>query len=474
MKVKLHTLILAGMIGGVALGMGLHYAGPRGGEPAAWWRNTIRTLDLCGQTAFVGALRMLIAPLIFTSIIAAVTSLPRASELGAIGVKTLVFYLVTLCFALAGALLYVNVIRPGDSPASRREHERRADELARLRERYESDTGRAARDAGGQATAAYLSWLEQKELGGAGDARMAAIRQQAQRTPAEIFKEEILLGMLRNPFSSLTTGNALGIIFFALLLGIACTAIGEAGRPVAAVFSGLSQAMIRITQWVMQVAPVAVLCIMARLVAETGPDVFESLGWYCGTVIAAICTHIAFLVLVTWLVGGVGPIALWRGCSDAMLIAFSTRSSAATLPVSLDCVINKLHVSPKVANFALPVGATVNMDGTAAHQTISVIFLIQMYGGLDDALIPLDAFTMLLVAVMSGFAAIGAAPMPNAGLVIMAMVAGVAGLPVYYLPFIFAVDAFLDMFRTVVNVLGDVAGAVVVNRIEGPRLGPGP
>lgn len=467
---KLHHLIFLGLLAGVAIGYGLWLAAPPGEAAPAWRAPALWVLDLLGQALFVGALKMLIAPLIFASIVAAVTSLPRVEEIGAIGVKTLVFYAITLTLAMTVALLMVLVIQPGRSHASLRERERRAAQLDTLRVEYERETG-AAPLADGQPTARYRAWLEQNQSGAAAaDPRFAAAQRQSTRTPAEVFKEEIVLGMLRNPFSSLTTGNALGIIFFALLLGIACTAIGEAGRPLAAVFAALAAAMLKMTHWIMMAAPLAVLCIMARLVAETGPDIFRSLAWYCSTVIGAISIHVVVLVTLTWTVGRIDPLTLWRGIREAMLIAFTTRSSAATLPVSLACVIDNLKVSPKVANFALPVGATVNMDGTAAHQAISVIFLIQMYGGLDDAPVTLDAFTILVVAAMSSFAAIGAAPMPNAGLIIMAMVAGAAGLPVYYLPLIFAVDSVLDMFRTLVNVLGDLAGAVVVNRIEGPRL----
>lgn len=474
MKLRLHTLILLGLAAGVVLGLVLHQLGPRDLDPAAaptWWRNTIWTLDLFGQTMFVGALRMLIAPLIFASIIAAVTSLPRLGDVGAIGVKTLTFYIATTAVAILIALTLVLTLQPGRSAPCQTERDRRTRELSELRTRYERETAAAALASDGRATPDYLAWLEQKQVGAPTmDPRFAAVRQQAQRTPAEIFKEDILLGMLRNPLASLTTGNALGIIFFALLLGVACTAIGPPGQPVAALFSGLSAAMLKITHWVMLVSPLAVLCIMARLVAETGPDVFGSLGWFCGTVIAAIGTHVVFLVGIAWTLGGVNPAALWRGCRDAMLIALSTRSSAATLPVTLACAIEKLRVSPRVANFALPIGATINMDGTAIHQATSVIFLLQLYGGLEDVTGTLTPLTLGLIAVMSGFAAMGAAPMPNAGLVIMAMVASVGGLPVYYLPFVFAVDAVLDMFRTVVNVLGDVTGAVVVNRLERSRL----
>jgi Na+/H+-dicarboxylate symporter len=153
------------------------------------------------------------------------------------------------------------------------------------------------------------------------------------------------------------------------------------------------------------------------------------------------------------------------------MIAFTTRSSAATLPVTMENVTNNLGVSPKVANFTLPLGATMNMDGTALYEGVAVIFLIQIYGGLDDVPIIMTAATTFLIFITAVLASIGAAAVPNAGLVTMVIVANAVGLPIYYIPLILAVDGVLDMFRTSTNVLGDSVGAIVVNRLERGRLG---
>jgi Na+/H+-dicarboxylate symporter len=153
------------------------------------------------------------------------------------------------------------------------------------------------------------------------------------------------------------------------------------------------------------------------------------------------------------------------------MIAFSTRSSAATLPVTIANTTEKLKVSPKVANFTLPLGATMNMDGTALYEGVAVIFLIQIYGGLDDVTITMTAIATLLIFITAVLASVGAAAVPDAGLVTMVLVAAAVHLPIYYIPLIFAVDAFLDMFRTSTNVLGDTVGAIVVNRLEEGRLG---
>jgi Na+/H+-dicarboxylate symporter len=175
-------------------------------------------------------------------------------------------------------------------------------------------------------------------------------------------------------------------------------------------------------------------------------------------------------LIVCKVVGGVGPIELWRGLREAWMIAFTTRSSAATLPITIANVTENLNVSPKVANFSLPLGATMNMDGTALYEGVAVIFLIQIYGGLADVPIELSGAVTLVIFITAVLASVGAAAVPDAGLVTMVLVAAAVGLPIYYIPLIFAVDAFLDMFRTSTNVLGDSIGAIVVNRLEGRRL----
>jgi Na+/H+-dicarboxylate symporter len=171
------------------------------------------------------------------------------------------------------------------------------------------------------------------------------------------------------------------------------------------------------------------------------------------------------LVSIARVFGKIRPLDLWRGIREAWMIAFSTRSSAATLPVTLRCVVDNLKVRPKVANFALPLGATMNMDGTALYEGVAVIFLIQIYGGLDDVSIQMTAMTTFLIFITAVLASVGAAAVPDAGLVTMVLVASAVHLPIYYIPLIFAVDAFLDMFRTSTNVLGDAIGAIVVDRM---------
>jgi Na+/H+-dicarboxylate symporter len=483
MRTRLLHFILIGMVLGVMVGLALWWIAERaaatGAPLSAAHQTTLWLLDLLGPTLFMGALKMIVAPLIFASIVAGVTSLPNMGELGAIGWKTLAYYLVTTTIAVIIGLIAVLTIRPGHREASLAIRAEAESAQQALRSRYQDETGEPAVRVDGSPRASYIGWLrtqrglEAGSIAAGYESQMDAISRAEGRTAGEIFTNDIVRPLLMNPFSSLAANppNALGIIFFSLLLGIACTVVGPAAQPVVSFFRGLNGAMMTITHWLMRISPVAIGCIVAKLVAETGPTVFSSLGWYCGTVLGGIFVHVMILLAISTFVGGVNPIVLWRGIREAWLIALSTRSSAATLPVTIANVTENLKVSPKVANFSLPLGATMNMDGTALYEGVAVIFLIQIYGGLDDVLISMTPMVTLLIFITAVLASIGAAAVPDAGLVTMVLVASAVNLPIYYIPLIFAVDAVLDMFRTSTNVLGDSIGAVVVNRLESGRLG---
>ena len=481
---KLHNLILVGMIAGVIVGYGLYRVYDPNIDAAsvqpAWHATVLWVLDLFGPTLFMGALKMIIAPLIFASIVAGVTSLPDLRELGAIGWKTLAYYIVTTTIAVTIGLIAVLTIQPGNQEVSQGMRAGQERQQAEYRAQYSDDTRKPAVDDQGRPHPDYVLWLRAQKRAAAGEgestrfaSKMRAIAAAEGRTPGEIFTNDIVRPLLSNPFTSLAASppNALGIIFFALLLGIACTFVGETARPVVQFFGGLNAVMMQITHWLMAIAPLAIACIVAKLVAETGPSVFVSLGWYCVTVLGGIAVHIVVLLMICRVVGGVGPIALWRGLREAWMVALTTRSSAATLPITIANTTENLEVSPKVANFSLPIGATMNMDGTALYEGVAVIFLIQIYGGLDDVQITMTGMTTFLIFITAVLASIGAAAVPNAGLVTMVIVASAVNLPIYYIPLIFAVDAVLDMFRTSTNVLGDSIGAIVVNRLERHRLG---
>ncbi len=474
---KLHNLIIIGMIVGVIAGLALWGTTPtpeEGGVDASPFHSgTIWILNLLGATIFTGGLKMIIAPLIFASIICGVTSLPKMGELGSIAWKTFAYYSATTVIAVTIGLGAVLLVQPGKTEASQTIRAKRVAELVSRRAEFTETTGKPAR-VDHEPTSEYRTWLVQKEGAespDAGDRRYGTISQATDDDMAKILKG-LVQKTLMNPFESLSSTNALGIILFAILMGLACSAVGAAAQPVVRFFQGLNEVIMKITLWFMAISPVAIGCIMAEQVAVNGPDVFKSLGAYCVTVIGGIAIHVVLLVTIARVLGGVGPLALWAGLREAMLISFTTKSSAATLPVTIENVTHKLGVSPKVANFSLPLGATMNMDGTALYEGVAVIFLIQIYGGLDDTVgIGLSFGTTLAIFITAVVASIGAAAVPSAGLVTMVLVADAVGLPFYYIPLIFAVDAFLDQFRTTTNVLGDSVGAIVVSRMEHGKLG---
>ena len=428
MKSKFHWLIFVGIIAGALVGLFLSRS-----VEAQLRNNILDVLDLFGKTLFIGALKMIVAPLIFFSILSAITSLPTTGELWRIGWKTLVFYIVTTSIAVGIGLFFVLTIRPGLS--------RNRDEIRQ-------------------------TWQERRdqlhEEYGAKEAKIVEVQRQK---PLLIIKSN-LEKIVMNPFQALTDSQSLGIIFFAILLGVALIIIGPAGGQVLPVIHGINAAIMKITGWVMAGSPLFIFCLVASLVGSMGMAVFETLMWYVITVLVGIAAHICVLLIICRVLGKVPPGRFLSGIREAWMIAFATRSSAATLPVTIDCVQNKLGVSPKAAEFVLPLGATVNMDGTALYEGVAVIFLIQLFGGMPGAEIALTPMVTILIFLTAVLASIGAAAVPDAGLVTMVLVANAVGLSVEYIPIIFAVDAFLDMFRTSTNVMGDSVGAIVINRLE--------
>ena len=469
MRGRLHQLIFVGMALGVVGGVLLWGVADKSSATfttVIWW------LDLFGATLFVGALKMIIAPLILASIVAGVTSLPDVAELGRIGWKTFAYYFSTTAIAVTIGLGLVLVVAPGTKPASVAIRDARAREIEVRRAEFRDQTGKDP--AAAENRAALVGFIHEREdtsqTAGAARARWEKIARAEGRSAGDIFKDDIVKPLLTNPFEALTNQVSLGIIFFSLLFGMACLAVGQQARPIVDAFQAANAAIMKLTTWIMSLSPVAIACLMASLVAKHGPEVFRSLGWYCATVIGGILIHVMVLVTIASVLGHTSPRQLYLGIREAWLIAFTTRSSAATLPITVKCVTEKLGISKQTANFVLPIGATINMDGTALYEGVAVIYLLQIFGPLDDVTVAIGGMTTLLIFITAVLASIGAAAVPDAGLVTMVLVANAVHLPVYYIPLIFAVDAFLDMFRTSTNVLGDVVGCTVVERAEGARL----
>ncbi len=485
-KIKLHHWIFIGMGVGLVLGLFLNWASyvPAGTKPSeaminkngevfgyiTWW------LDLFGKDIFIGALKMIIAPLIFASIVSGITSLPSMEELGAIGWKTFAYYVVTTSVAVAVGLGAVLILRPGKTDASQFIRAEREQEIKKHTAEFNEKNPEVdvAQGAGKAQLLDFLAGKKGESLNAQGDTKWKRIQGTKGMTFGGLFKRDILKPILTNPINALANGNSLGIIFFAMLTGLACLAVRSHALSVVSFFQGLNEVMMKITMWIMAVAPIGIGCLIASLVGKFGIEVLQSVGSYCIAVIVGIAIHVAVLLFIVTVFGRMSPLFFLKGIRSAWVIAFSTTSSAATLPVTMKCVTENLKVSPKVANFALPVGATCNMDGTALYEGVAIIYLIQIYGNLTDVPIILGMGTTFIIFMTAVLASIGAAAVPSAGLITMAIVANAVGLPLYYIPLIFAVDHMLDQFRTSTNVLGDAVGTVVVNRWEAKSLGEEP
>ena len=429
-----HSLwIFVGMFGGAILGLLL------AGQEGQFAKNLLDGFDFFGKTVFIGALKMIVAPLILFSILAGVTSLPTTGELWNIGWKTLAFYFATTSIAVTLGLFFVLTIQPGTRGA-------REDIRAKWETQYKQEI--------------------QEEYAG----KEGRIEQVKSKTAFETIEDNVRQ-VVQNPFKALTNGNTLGIIFWAILMGIALVVIGKEGAAVVPVIIGINKAIMKITGWIMWAAPFFIFCLVGGLVGRQGADVFELLFWYVLTVLVAIAAHICVLLTICKFVGKRSPTAFLLGIRRAWATAFSTRSSAATLPVTMEAVTTELKVPKKISDFVLPLGATMNMDGTALYEGVAIIFLIQLFEGMPGAPVDLTFVMTLVIFLTAVLASIGAAAVPDAGLITMVLVANAVGLDVGYIGLIFAVDAFLDMFRTSTNVMGDAVGSVVVARWERDAIG---
>lgn len=381
----------------------------------------VDVFDFLGSM-FMNALKMLIVPLIISSIITGVAGMGGGAVMRRLGLKTLLYYLSTSLLAILVGLGAVNLVAPGiidGQPA----HE--------IIPQSDADTAAIAAQVGAQ---------------GAGDV------------------VGILLRMIpTNVVAAAADGQMLGLIFFSLLFGYFMTRIDGAQAQVLRDFwRGVFAVMMRITDWVMLFAPVGVFALVAKVVATTGFAAVVPLLAFFFTVLAALAVHLLVtLPLLLRLVARVQPQRHFQAMTPALLTAFSTASSSATLPITMDCVERRAGVSNRVTSFVLPLGATVNMDGTALYECVAAMFIAQAYGiELGFA----TQFTVVLVALLTS---IGVAGIPAASLVAISIILASIGLPVEAVGLILAVDRVLDMCRTSVNVFSDSCGAVVIGRLEG-------
>jgi Na+/H+-dicarboxylate symporter len=404
---------------GAALGLGLNWAGGQGLVDAS----LVGTVAMVGKEIgdlFLRLLQMLVVPLIISSLITGITGMGDLRTLGSIGGRAVGFYLTTSALAIVTGIAVVNVIRPGEG--------------------------------------AQLALLEEG----------AAAEPLQIETPSSIgvvLWEQLESLIPTNPLAAASQGDMLPVIFFALLIGvfIGIAEHREGSKDASIVrrfFSGLFDVMMQMTLFVVKFAPIGVFGFTLYAAAGKGPAAFRVLGWYVLTVFIALLIHASVtLPIILKLRTGRSPIEYARKLMTALVTAFSTASSNGTLPLTMENVENA-GVRPQVASFVLPLGATINMDGTALYEAVAVLFIAQVYG------VDLTMAQQGLVALTALLASIGAAGIPHAGMVMMVVVLNAVGLPTSAVALILAVDRILDMLRTMVNVWSDSVAAAVVDAKE--------
>jgi Na+/H+-dicarboxylate symporter len=370
---------------------------------------------------FLNALKMLIVPLVVSSIIVGIAGIGSGGAFGRLGLKTMLYYMTTSLFAILIGLTVVNIVSPGivDGEPAR--------QLIGLSENTDS----------------VVAKVEGK---GAGDL------------------VEVFLRMVpRNVVAAAADGQMLGLIFFSLLFGYFMTRIEKNySESMFQFWQGIFQVMMKITDWVMKFAPIGVFGLVAKVVADTGLSAFIPLAWFFISVLTALAIHVLIIMpALLYFVGRVNPLLHYRAMAPAILTAFSTSSSAATLPITMDCVEKNAGVSNKTTSFVLPLGATINMDGTALYECVAAMFIAQAYG------IELSAVQQFIIVLTALVTSVGVAAIPSASLVAIAIILAAVGLPVEAIGLILAVDRILDMCRTSVNVFSDSCGAVIIARRSG-------
>ncbi len=368
---------------------------------------------------FLRGLKMIIVPLVLTSIVTGVANIGDAQNLGKLGIKTILYYVITSLFAIVTGLILVNLIQPG--------------------------------------VGASLGFTKTPEGFGA---------------TSRSFGEVLMRMVPENVFQALVSADMLAIIFFSILVGFFLMKIAKEYKdPILNLFNGGFELMMKITSFVIQFTPLGIFGIVAAVVAEQAGDrqalldITQRLGMYMAAVFGGLFFH-AFITLPLLLrsIGKVNPYKHFQAMTIPLLTAFSTSSSSATLPLTLDAVENRVGVSNKITSFVLPLGATVNMDGTALYECVAAMFIAQAYG------IHLSFLSQIVVVFTALLASIGAAGIPMAGLVMISVILSAVGLPLEGVGLILAVDRILDMCRTTVNVWSDSCGSAIIAKTEGEEL----
>ena len=413
--ISLHWKILIGMALGVLFGYFMSTI-DGGGDFISNWIKPFGTI-------FINSLKLIAIPLILASLIKGVSDLKDISKLSSMGTITITTYLTTTVIAVSVGLLLVNIVKPGDSISEKTRTE--------LIGQYDSDAEKKRSAA-----------AESKEAG----------------------PLQPLVDLVPSNFVAAASDNKnmLQVIFFSILFGISMILIPpNKAKPIKDFFDSFNEVVLKIIDIIMMFAPYGVFGLLAALIVEApNADLLKSLLMYSVTLLLGLLLMIIIYLVIVKLLTGRNPISFLKAILPAQLVAFSTSSSAATLPVTMDRVQNHLKIEKEISSFVLPIGATINMDGTAVYQAVAAVFIAQTFG------LDLSFTAQLGIISTATLASIGAAAVPSAGIIVLVIVLAQAGIPEAGLALIFAVDRPLDMCRTVVNITGDATVSTIVSKFQ--------
>lgn len=404
-KPSLNTQILIAALLGI--GLGVLFSGKPEGSPllasSLYFANIIGTL-------FIDLLKMILIPLVFCSITVGIANLRQHHQMNRVWISTLIFFVSSMAIAMMVALLAGNYFKPGSG--------------------------------------LHLAMFEH-----------AMQNFEAKQMPVSEFFAQFLHGLFVNPFSALASGNILAAVIFALFLGVALVLGGERYRTVRQLMEEMLEIILRMVGWIMLLAPLGIAALLFKLAATQDLVMLQSLVKFVLVVVGTLLLHgVVILPLILYAFTRQSPLWFWGGARDALVTAFATSSSAATLPVTLRCVTQNLQVKPEIGGFVIPLGATINMDGTALYEAAAALFVANLVG------IDLNLIQQLIVFMTAMLASIGAPGIPSAGMVTMVMVLQSVGLPAEAIAILLPIDRLLDTLRTTVNVEGDMVGSLVVQR----------
>lgn len=402
-KISLNSQILLGLLAGIFLGLGFAILD----KESATSQIGLYIAELLGML-FIDLLKMVMIPLVFTSIVVGVANLRTHQQMNRVWMATLGFFIFTTTMSIILGLTAANLFHPGEGL-----------QLPMFQDAMQSF--------------------------------------QAKQMSLSEFFTQFLHSLFLNPVAALAQSSVLAVVIFALLMGIALVIGGERYRNIYLILQELLELILMLVGWIMRLAPICIMALLIKLVATQDVSLLMTLIKFISLVVGTILIHgLVVLPLILYLVTGMTPIKFWRGTREALITAFATSSSAATLPITLRCVEQNLYVKRDIAGFVIPLGATVNMDGTALYEAAAALFIANLVG------VDLNLMQQMIVFFTAMLAAMGAPGIPSAGMVTMIMVLQSVGLPVEAIAILLPIDRLLDAFRTSVNVEGDMVGSLVV------------